>query len=126
MLFDEFAATLDLPLEPGPTRILVHGHCHQKSLGLLPATMSLLSRIPSAQVVDLDAGCCGMAGSFGYYKEHYEISAAIANRRLLAEGRKMGPGDVLVATGTSCRHQVTELNGTKAQHSAVLIRDLLQ
>jgi Fe-S oxidoreductase len=67
-----------------------------------------------------------MAGSFGYYKEHYEISAAIANRRLLAEVRKMGPGDVLVAPGTSCRHQVTELNGKKAQHPAVLIRDLLK
>jgi FAD/FMN-containing dehydrogenase/Fe-S oxidoreductase len=126
MLFDEFAATLDLPLKPGPTRILVHGHCHQKSLGLLPATMSLLSRIPSAKVVDLDAGCCGMAGSFGYYKEHYEISAAIANRRLLPEVRKMGPGDVLVAPGTSCRHQVAELNGARAQHPAVLIRDLLK
>jgi FAD/FMN-containing dehydrogenase/Fe-S oxidoreductase len=126
MLFDEFAAKLDLPLKPGPTRILVHGHCHQKSLGLLPATMSLLSRIPSAKVVDLDAGCCGMAGSFGYYKEHYEISATIANRRLLPEVRNMGPGDALAATGTSCRHQVTELTGAKAQHPAVLIRDLLK
>ena len=117
---------LDLPLAPGPKRILVHGHCHQKSLGLLPATMSLLSRIPSAKVVDLDAGCCGMAGSFGYYKEHYEISEAIANRRLLAEAQKMGPGDVLVAPGTSCRHQVAELSGAKAQHPAVLIRSLLR
>ena len=126
MLFDEFAAKLDLPLGPGPSRILVHGHCHQKSLGLLPATMSLLNRIPSAKVIDLDAGCCGMAGSFGYYKEHYEISEVIANRRLLAEVRKMEPGDVLVAPGTSCRHQVTELNGGKAQHPAVLIRDLLK
>jgi Fe-S oxidoreductase len=126
MLFDEFAAELDLPLSPGPTRILVHGHCHQKSLGLLPATMALVGRIPSAKVVDLDAGCCGMAGSFGYYKEHYEVSQAIANRRLLAEAEKMGPGDVLVATGTSCRHQVAELNGAKAKHPALLIRELLK
>jgi len=126
MLFDEFAATLDLPLESGPKRILVHGHCHQKSLGLLPATISLLSRIPSAKVVDLDAGCCGMAGSFGYSKDHYEISQAIANRRLLPEAQKMGPGDVLVAPGTSCRHQVAELSGAKAQHPAVLLRDLLR
>jgi Fe-S oxidoreductase len=125
MLFDEFASKLDLPLKPGPARILVHGHCHQKSLGLLPATMSLLSRIPSAKVVDLDAGCCGMAGSFGYSKEHYEISTAIANRRLLPEVRKMSPGDVLVAPGTSCRHQVAELNGVRAHHPAELIRDLL-
>jgi Fe-S oxidoreductase len=126
MLFDEFAARLDLPLAPGPRRILVHGHCHQKSLGLLPATMALVGRIPSAQAIDLDAGCCGMAGSFGYYKEHFEISEAIANRRLLAEVRKMEPGDVLVAPGTSCRHQVTDLSGARAQHPAVLIRDLLR
>jgi Fe-S oxidoreductase len=83
-------------------------------------------RIVAAKVIDLDAGCCGMAGSFGYYKEHYEISEAIANRRLLAEAQKMGLGDVLVATGTSCRHQVAELNGAKAQHPALLIRDLLK
>jgi Fe-S oxidoreductase len=88
--------------------------------------MSLLSRIPSAKVVDLDAGCCGMAGSFGYYQEHYEISAAIANRRLLPEVQKMGPGDVLAAPGTSCRHQVEELNGARAQHPAVLIHALLK
>ena len=126
MLFDEFAAKLDLPLAAGPKRVLVHCHCHQKSLGLLEATMSLLNRIPQAKVVDLDAGCCGMAGSFGYYKGHYEVSEAIANRRLLAEARKMGPDDVLVATGTSCRHQVAELGGTKATHPAELICDLLQ
>ncbi|MBV9746820.1 MAG: FAD-binding protein, partial [Acidobacteriia bacterium] len=65
VLFDEFAAQLDLPLRPGPSRILLHGHCHQKSMGLLPATVALLSRIPLATVTDLDAGCCGMAGSFG-------------------------------------------------------------
>jgi FAD/FMN-containing dehydrogenase/Fe-S oxidoreductase len=126
VLFDEFAVRLDLPLRPGPKRILVHGHCHQKSMGLLPATMSLMSGIPSAEAMDLDAGCCGMAGSFGYHKEHYEISEAIANRRLLAEARKMGPDDALVASGTSCRHQVAELSGATALHPAVLIRDLLK
>ena len=126
MLFDEFAAKLDLPLAAGPKRVLVHGHCHQKSMGLLPATMSLLKRIPSATVVDLDAGCCGMAGSFGYYKEHYEVSEAIANRRLLTAAKSMDSGDVLVAPGTSCRHQVAELGGVSAVHPAVLIRSLLK
>jgi FAD/FMN-containing dehydrogenase/Fe-S oxidoreductase len=66
--FEEFAAELELPLRAGPGKILLHGHCHQKSMGLLPAAVALLSRIPSATVVDLDAGCCGMAGSFGYSK----------------------------------------------------------
>jgi len=126
MLFDEFAAKLDLPLRAGPKKILVHGHCHQKSMGLLPATLSLLSRIPSATVVDLDAGCCGMAGSFGYSKEHYEVSEAIANRRLLTAAAAMQAGDVLVAPGTSCRHQVAELGGVAAIHPAVLISRLLQ
>jgi Fe-S oxidoreductase len=124
-LFDEFAACLELPLRPAPGRILLHGHCHQKSLGLLPASIALLSRIPGAQVVDLDAGCCGMAGSFGYTRGHYDVSVAIAERRLLPAVRKMKPGDTLVATGTSCRHQVAELEGTKAVHPAVFIRDLL-
>jgi len=125
LLFEEFAAQLDLELRPGPSRILLHGHCHQKSMGLLPATISLLSRIPSAQVTDLDAGCCGMAGSFGYAREHYEISRDIAKRRLLPVAQAMKPGEVLVAPGTSCRHQVSELAGVAAIHPATLIRELL-
>jgi FAD/FMN-containing dehydrogenase/Fe-S oxidoreductase len=126
MLFDEFAVGLDLPLREGPKRILVHGHCHQKSMGLLPATMKLLQRIPSASVVDLDAGCCGMAGSFGYYREHYDISQTIANRKLIGAAKSMTAGDVLVAPGTSCRHQVAEFGGVEAIHPAVLIRTLLE
>ena len=125
LLFEEFAAQLDLPLRAGPGRILLHGHCHQKSMGLLPATTALLSHIPSATVADLDAGCCGMAGSFGYGRKHYEVSQAIAERRLLPAARSLKPGDVLVAPGTSCRHQVSELAGIEAVHPAVLIRRLL-
>jgi hypothetical protein len=66
-----------------------------------------------------------MAGSFGYMKGHYDVSVAIAERKLLPAARQMGPDDVLVATGTSCRHQVHELAGKRAVHPAVLIRDLL-
>jgi Fe-S oxidoreductase len=87
--------------------------------------MALLSKIPDAKITDLDAGCCGMAGSFGYTTGHYDVSTAIAERRLLPAVRKMEPGDVLVAPGTSCRHQVAELAGTQAVHPAVLIRSLL-
>jgi FAD/FMN-containing dehydrogenase/Fe-S oxidoreductase len=125
LLFDEYAAQLDLPLREGPARILVHGHCHQKSMGLLPGTLALLSRVPSAAVVDLDAGCCGMAGSFGYGRKQYEVSRAIAERRLLPAAKGMKPGDVLVAPGTSCRHQVAELGGVEAVHPAILVRSLL-
>jgi FAD/FMN-containing dehydrogenase/Fe-S oxidoreductase len=126
MLFEEFTAGLDLPLNAGPSRILLHGHCHQKSMGLLPASIALLSRIPAATVVDLDAGCCGMAGSFGYSRKHYDVSEAIANRRLLPAVKEMKEGDVIVAPGTSCRHQVAELNGHHVLHPAVLIRSLLK
>jgi len=126
LLFDEFAGQLDLPLRAGPKKILLHGHCHQKSMGMLPATMSLLARIPSAAVVDLDAGCCGMAGSFGYGREHYEVSTAIAGRKLLPAVKAMQQGDVLVAPGTSCRHQVAELSGGRGVHPAVLVRSLLE
>jgi FAD/FMN-containing dehydrogenase/Fe-S oxidoreductase len=126
VLFEEFAAHLELPLRAGPQRILLHGHCHQKSMGLLEASKLLLSRIPSAAVVDLDAGCCGMAGSFGYTRGHYDVSVAIANRRLLPAVKSMQPGDVLVAPGTSCRRQVADLQGATAVHPAILIRDLLE
>ena len=125
-LWEEFAATLDLPLREGPSRILLHGHCHQKSMGLLPATVALLNRIPGAKVADLDAGCCGMAGSFGYSREHYDVSVAIANRKLLPAIREMKPGEALVAPGTSCRQQVKDLSGARAVHPAVLVRDLLK
>ena len=125
MLFEEFAAGLDLKLRAGPQRVLLHGHCHQKSMGLLDASKSLLAQIPGATVVDLDAGCCGMAGSFGYTREHYDVSVAIANRKLLPAVKTMQPGDVLAAPGTSCRHQVADLSGATARHPAVLIRELM-
>jgi Fe-S oxidoreductase len=108
ILFEQFAATLDLPLRPAAGRVLLHGHCHQK-----------------ASIVELDAGCCGMAGSFGYLQKHYDVSKAIAGRRLLPAVNTMAQGDVLVAPGTSCRHQVADLSGTVALHPAVLVRNLL-
>jgi FAD/FMN-containing dehydrogenase/Fe-S oxidoreductase len=126
LLFEEFAGQLNLPLRAGPARILLHGHCHQKSMGLLPATVALLSRIPGAKVTDLDAGCCGMAGSFGYKREHYEVSRTIAGRKLLPAALTLKPDEVLVAPGTSCRHQVRELAGVSALHPAVLVRELLE
>ena len=126
LLFEEFAGHLDLVLRPGPKKILLHGHCHQKSMGLLPSTAMLLARIPSATIIDLDAGCCGMAGSFGYSREHYDVSRTIANRKLLPAVRKMEPGEILVAPGTSCRHQVAELGPAAAVHPAVLVRSLLE
>jgi FAD/FMN-containing dehydrogenase/Fe-S oxidoreductase len=126
LLFDEFASKLPLKLRPVEGRILLHGHCHQKSMGMLGASLALLSKIPNAKIADLDAGCCGMAGSFGYAKNHYDVSRTIAERKLLPAVRAMNPGDVLVATGTSCRHQVADFGNTNAVHPAVLVRSLLE
>jgi FAD/FMN-containing dehydrogenase/Fe-S oxidoreductase len=125
VLFEEFLEETPLRLREGPSRVLLHGHCHQKSMGLLPASIALLSRIPGARVIDLDAGCCGMAGSFGYTKEHYEISRQIGERKLLPAVRRREPGDVVVAAGFSCRHQVKDFTRHEALHPAVLLRSLL-
>jgi FAD/FMN-containing dehydrogenase/Fe-S oxidoreductase len=114
-----------LRLKAGPETILLHGHCHQKSMGMVAPTRALLARIPGATIVDLDAGCCGMAGSFGYMRDHFEVSQQIAERKLLPAARSQKPGSVLVATGTSCRAQVQDLAGVPALHPAELLRSLL-
>ena len=112
-------------LQPGPSTVLLHGHCHQKAMGLMPPARALLGRIPSCTVVDLDAGCCGMAGSFGYAREHYEVSRQIGERKLLPAARAMAPDGVLVAAGVSCRQQVAHFTGVRAQHPAELLASLL-
>ena len=119
------AGALRLDLRPGPRRLLLHGHCHQKSLGLVPPALALLSRIPGAEVVDLDAGCCGMAGSFGYAREHFDVSRRIGERRLLPAARALGADERLVAAGVSCRHQVRDLAAAQAAHPAQLLAELL-
>jgi FAD/FMN-containing dehydrogenase/Fe-S oxidoreductase len=131
VLFEELAENAcaasagALKLKPGPSEILLHGHCHQKSMSLVAPAKALLSRVPDAMVVDLDAGCCGMAGSFGYAREHFEVSKAIAERRLLPAVRRMGPRSVLVASGVSCRHQVADFAQVRAWHAAELLESLL-
>jgi Fe-S oxidoreductase len=132
MLFEEFLESecaqgrATLTLKPGPANILLHPHCHQRSMGLAAPAKALLSRIPGASVVDLEAGCCGMAGSFGYTRDHYDVSTAIAERKLLPAARGLTADSVLVAGGTSCRHQVDDLAGVTAMHPAILLRSLLE
>jgi Fe-S oxidoreductase len=114
-----------LPLRAGPAKVLVQGHCHQRSLvGMTPA-LRLLRRIPGAEVIDLDAGCCGMAGSFGYEREHYEVSRQVGEQALFPALRRAAPKDVVVAPGFSCRLQIQHFTGRRALHPAVLLRDLL-
>ena len=131
VLFEEFLEERlrsnghSIRLHGGPSSILLHGHCHQKAMGLLPPSRALLTRIPGSTVVDLDAGCCGMAGSFGYTRDHYDVSQAIGERRLLPAARSLSAGSVLVASGTSCREQVAHFTGVIAKHPAELLRSLL-
>ncbi len=131
VLFEDFVeqslqnGQSSLALTPGPLEIVLHGHCHQKSLGLVQSAKSLLDRIPDAHVTELDSGCCGMAGSFGYTQEHFDVSQQIGERRLLPAARALHENSVLVAAGTSCRHQVHDLTGVDAIHPAVLLRSLL-
>ena len=113
-----------LAVRSGPTTILLHGHCHQKAMGLLGPAKAVLGRIPGATIVDLNAGCCGMAGSFGYVRDHFDVSRAIGERRLLPAARAMKPGAVLVASGVSCRHQVEDFTGVRAFHPAELLQSL--
>jgi Fe-S oxidoreductase len=122
--FEEFIESeqLHLDLAPGPQRILLHGHCHQKSMGLLPSAKALLARIPGAAIIDPDAGCCGMAGSFGYSRDHFEISRQIGERRLFPAIRNRTPGTVIVASGFSCRHQIKDFTGETALHPACLLQ----
>ena len=132
VLFEDYlerelqAARATLPLRAGPTRVALHPHCHQRAMGLAGVAAALLRRIPGATVTDLDAGCCGMAGSFGYTRAHYDVSRAIGERKLLPAARALAAGDVLVAAGTSCRHQVADLAAVDAIHPAVLLRSLLE
>jgi Fe-S oxidoreductase len=85
----------------------------------------VLAQIGGTTVVDLDAGCCGMAGSFGYSRDHYEVSRTIGERKLFPAIRNKGEGSVVVAAGTSCRHQIADFTGETALHPAVLLERLL-
>jgi Fe-S oxidoreductase len=92
----------------------------------LEPALRLLRRIPGAEVIDLDAGCCGMAGSFGYEKEHYEVSRLVGEQRLFPALRQADPETVIVAPGFSCRRQIEHFTGRKALHPAELLAQLLR
>ena len=106
--------------------VVVHGHCQQKALEGTAAMAKALSLPPGYQVKMLSTGCCGMAGSFGYEKEHYDLSMRIGELVLFPEVRRMPEGAILCAAGTSCRHQVLDGTGRIALHPAEILRDALR
>jgi len=116
-------ALLELSVRPrlrddgGAERILLHGHCHQKALVGTGPTEAVLGLVPGAEVETLDSGCCGMAGLFGYEREHYAVSMRMGERRLFGAVRA-APGAVVVAPGTSCREQIADGTARRALHPA--------
>jgi FAD/FMN-containing dehydrogenase/Fe-S oxidoreductase len=106
-------------------RILFHGHCHQKALAGTAATVAMLRGIPGAEVIEVDAGCCGMAGSFGFEKEHYELSMRIGELRLFPAIRAEAPDTIIAATGVSCRQQIAHGTGRRAWHPLEIVQQAI-
>jgi Fe-S oxidoreductase len=117
---------LTYPAGAAKREYLLHGHCHQKSLVGTGPTLEVLRGIPGASVQEIDSGCCGMAGSFGYEKEHYDISIAIGEQRLFPAVRGAAAGTILVADGISCRQQIAHGTGREARHLVSVVAEALR
>jgi FAD/FMN-containing dehydrogenase/Fe-S oxidoreductase len=130
-LFEEFlAAELAAGRIKGPianqnAKVLLHGHCHQKSFGAMPATMKALSLVQGFDVSLIETSCCGMAGSFGYQAETYTTSIAMAELSLLPAVRAASADTIIAADGFSCRHQIADGTDRKPQHVASILRAAL-
>jgi len=124
LLFEEFlareaeAGRLNLALRPVGERALLHGHCHQKSFGAMGAVEAALKLVPGLTVETVDSSCCGMAGSFGYGADTIDASLAMGELSLLPAVRKAARETLVVADGTSCRHQIHDGTGRQAIHVA--------
>ena len=109
--------------EPG--RVLFHGHCHQKALVGTGAAMEVLRSIPGCDATEIESGCCGMAGSFGMEKEHYDVSMRIGEQGLFGPIREAGDGVTVVSEGVSCRQQIADGTGARAKHLVELLADAI-
>ncbi len=132
LLFDEFimrevkAGTIDSSSFTKDNKVIkLHGHCHQKALASIECTRKMLSIPGNYKVDEIKSGCCGMAGSFGYEKEHYEVSMKVGELVLFPEIRKTSEEIIIAAPGTSCRHQIKDGTGRKAFHPIEVLFDAL-
>lgn len=129
--FDEFvnkkihADSSILHLKEFHKNILLHGHCHQKALVGTTSTLDVLRSIPGAKISEIPSGCCGMAGSFGYECEHYDMSMKIGNLKLFPTIEKSASETIVVADGISCRSQIAHGTDRKAVHLAELLAHLI-
>ena len=131
LLFEEFVADasktgrIALPLSPRPGKALLHGHCHQKSFGAMGAVESTLRLVPELEVETVGSSCCGMAGAFGYDAETIDVSIAMGELSLLPAVRGADAETVIVADGTSCRHQIADGADRRARHVAEVLAEAL-
>ena len=132
MMIDQFlveearSGNLNLKFDDTPRHILFHGHCQQKANFGTQATHDMLELIPNCTVEETESGCCGMAGSFGYEKEHYELSLKIAELSLAPTVRAADPDTIICAPGTSCRDQIKHTTGRTARHPIEVLADALK
>jgi FAD/FMN-containing dehydrogenase/Fe-S oxidoreductase len=132
LMFEEFlvrehaAGRLKLPLRAAArTKALVHGHCHQKAFGVMPAVTAALRLVPGLDVQTVQSSCCGMAGAFGFDAHHIDVSLKMAEAALLPAVRSASADTVLIADGTSCRHQIHDGAQREAVHVARVLADAL-
>ena len=129
-LLDEFLiklaeeGDLDLDFQPHEGKVIFHGHCHQKSAIGIDASVAMLKRVPGVEVETPDTGCCGMAGAFGFEKEHYDVSLAIGERVLFPAVRN-NLGIPIVTTGVSCHQQIEAGTDVKTMHLAEFLAQQL-
>ena len=121
----EQGAELKLEGSRLPEKIMLHGHCHQKALVGTGPAMSALESIDGCETTEISSGCCGMAGSFGFETEHYDISMRIGEMSLFPAIRDQEGDFVVVAEGVSCRQQIAQGTGKRARHLVEVLADAL-
>ena len=107
-----------VPFRETRREVRLHGHCHQKAVFGTHGALAALRMVPGYEVAEIPSGCCGMAGTFGYEREHYDLSLSIGELSLLPHVRAAPVDALIVASGTSCRHQIRDMTGRRAVHAA--------
>jgi Fe-S oxidoreductase len=125
-LADRGELHLDLAVPERHRHILLHGHCYQKSLTGVAPVLRMLRLLPATTVEEIQGGCCGMAGAFGYEREHYEISMACGEDRLFPYIRSAPEDSLIAAAGFSCRHQISHGTGREVLHPVVILANGLR
>jgi Fe-S oxidoreductase len=121
MLIGEFADRRNLTLPQLEGKVVFHGHCHQKAVLEVEAARNVLRKM-GLEIEEPQPGCCGMAGSFGFEKRHYDLSMKIAEEHLLPAARQAGHDTLIVADGFSCRTQIFDGTGRMPMHMAELFK----